>query len=122
MPTITTAEEALTLVNQLPPEEKARLISKLAEDLAQNVKQRQQLAAPTPTPSVRDILTQLGPNPTPDEIEVARQGLQAAIAADPTRPIGSLRGLWAHYNSSVSEEDIAEARREMWGEYVEGDR
>ncbi len=32
-------------------------------------------------------------------------------------PRHSLRGLWADLNFHVSEEDIAEARREMWGNF-----
>jgi len=32
-----------------------------------------------------------------------------------TRPRRSLRGLWADLNIHITEEDIAEARREMWG-------
>jgi hypothetical protein len=31
------------------------------------------------------------------------------------RPRQSVRGLWADLNVDVTEEDIAEARREMWG-------
>jgi hypothetical protein len=30
---------------------------------------------------------------------------------------GSLKGLWADLGTDVSSEDIAEARREMWGRY-----
>jgi hypothetical protein len=30
-------------------------------------------------------------------------------------PLHSLRGLWADLNIHITEEDIAEARREMWG-------
>ena len=30
-------------------------------------------------------------------------------------PRHSLRGLWADLNIQITEEDIAEARREMWG-------
>jgi hypothetical protein len=118
-------DEIIATAKQLSKPEKVRLINELVTDLADTANSSpaaSQLATPTPTPSVREILTQLGPNPTPDEVEAARQALQAAIAADPTRPVGSLYGIWAHYGVSVSEEDIAEARREMWGEYVEGDR
>jgi Protein of unknown function (DUF2281) len=31
------------------------------------------------------------------------------------KPRRSLRGLWADLNIHITEEDIAEARREMWG-------
>jgi hypothetical protein len=64
--------------------------------------------------TARDILSRLSPDPTEEEIEAARQAL---AALDPSRPVGSLCGIWAHYGISVSEEDIAEVRREMWGKY-----
>jgi hypothetical protein len=35
----------------------------------------------------------------------------------PKRPLRSLRGLWKDLNVNISEEDIAEARREMWGNF-----
>jgi hypothetical protein len=31
--------------------------------------------------------------------------------------VSSLRGLWAGLNNHITEEDIAEARREMWGNF-----
>ena len=35
----------------------------------------------------------------------------------PKGPRRSLRGLWADLNFHITEEDIAEARREMWGNF-----
>jgi hypothetical protein len=35
----------------------------------------------------------------------------------PKKPLKSLLGLWADLNFHVTEEDIAEARREMWGNF-----
>jgi hypothetical protein len=35
----------------------------------------------------------------------------------PKTPRRSLRGLWADLNIQITEEDIAEARREMWGNF-----
>jgi len=35
----------------------------------------------------------------------------------PKKPRRSLRGLWADLNVHITEEDIAEARREMWGNF-----
>ena len=32
-----------------------------------------------------------------------------------SKPLRNLRGLWAGRNPDITEEDIAEARREMWG-------
>ncbi|HTU32588.1 MAG TPA: DUF2281 domain-containing protein [Candidatus Acidoferrum sp.] len=36
---------------------------------------------------------------------------------DGKKPLRSLLGLWADLNFHVTEEDIAEARREMWGNF-----
>jgi hypothetical protein len=33
------------------------------------------------------------------------------------KPLRNLRGLWADLNIHITEEDIAEARREMWGNF-----
>jgi hypothetical protein len=33
----------------------------------------------------------------------------------PKKPRRSLLGLWADLNTHITEEDIAQARREMWG-------
>jgi len=33
------------------------------------------------------------------------------------KPLKSLLGLWADLNIHITEEDIAEARREMWGNF-----
>ena len=33
------------------------------------------------------------------------------------KPLRSLRGLWKDFNIDITEEDIAEARREMWGNF-----
>lgn len=33
------------------------------------------------------------------------------------KPLRSLRGLWKDLNIHITEEDIAEARREMWGNF-----
>lgn len=32
-------------------------------------------------------------------------------------PLRSLRGLWKDFNINITEEDISEARREMWGNF-----
>ena len=33
------------------------------------------------------------------------------------KPLRSLRGLWKNLNINITEDDIAEARREMWGNF-----
>jgi len=35
----------------------------------------------------------------------------------PKKPRRSLLGLWADLNTHITEEDIAQARREMWGNF-----
>ena len=35
----------------------------------------------------------------------------------PKKPLKSLRGLWADLGIHITEEDITEARREMWGNF-----
>ncbi len=37
--------------------------------------------------------------------------------SEPKTPRRSLLGLWADLNVHIKEEDIAEARREMWSEF-----
>ena len=37
------------------------------------------------------------------------------------RPFRSLHGLWAGMGMDITEEDIAEARREMWGNFPRED-
>jgi hypothetical protein len=70
METTPTLEEALALARQLSPEDKARLIERIA-------------------PELKRELTRHRPSPRK-----------------------SLRGLWQDVD--ITEEDIAEARREMW--------
>lgn len=43
--------------------------------------------------------------------------LQKSVAQPPRR---RLLGLFADLNVDITEEDIAEARREMWGNFVSG--
>ncbi|MBI1788234.1 MAG: DUF2281 domain-containing protein [Acidobacteria bacterium] len=43
------------------------------------------------------------------------------IKSRPVRPRKSLEGLWAGRAISISEEDIAEARREMFGNFPRRD-
>jgi hypothetical protein len=74
---VVTFEEALELVKQLSPVEKARLIRGLVADLERE--------------------------------------LQAVRPA----PRKSLRGLWRGLD--ITDEDIAEARREMWGNFPRED-
>jgi hypothetical protein len=52
--------------------------------------------------------------------ELAADLAQNSAAAPKAKQVGSLYGIAAGWGPSVTEEDIAEMRREAWGEYVEG--
>jgi hypothetical protein len=39
----------------------------------------------------------------------------------PKAPLRSVKGLWADLNIEITEEDIAQARKEMWGNFPEED-
>ena len=48
--------------------------------------------------------------------------LECETAQPPRNPLHNPEGLWANKGINISEEDIAEMRREAWGEYVTGGR
>ncbi|MDL1895689.1 hypothetical protein FBQ82_05410 [Anaerolineae bacterium CFX7] len=50
-------------------------------------------------------------------IEFIAPQIAQAIPAQPQKPLRSLYGLWRGF--SITEEDIAQARREMWGNFGE---
>ena len=77
METVVTLEEALDLVKQLSPVDKARLIERIVPDIER-------------------------------ELQSAR-----------TTPRKSLRGLWRGLD--ITEQEIAEARREMWSSFPRED-
>jgi len=39
----------------------------------------------------------------------------------PKRPLKSVKGLWANLDMDITEEEITEARKEMWGNFPRGD-
>jgi hypothetical protein len=45
------------------------------------------------------------------------ESLREEPAPSPEEPRPSLRGLWEGLDCNVTDEDIAEARREMWGNF-----
>jgi hypothetical protein len=71
---IKTMEEALAIVNQLPAKEKARLIGKLAEELADEKLPQQ------PGNPFRGILSRLGSAPSAEEIDEVRREMWAGFA------------------------------------------
>ena len=46
-----------------------------------------------------------------DFVEFLKQRSQSKV------PLKNFEGLWADYDFDISEEDLAEARREMWGNF-----
>ena len=54
----------------------------------------------------------------PEKQKVVLQFVQSLEPARGTKkPLRSLEGLWADLEIDITEEDIAEARREMWGNF-----
>lgn len=39
------------------------------------------------------------------------------VDGDGKKPLRSFEGIWADLNIQITDEDIAEARREMWGNF-----
>ena len=64
--------------------------------------------------SLVDKLRMLPPDKQQEALDFVEFLQQKAQARQPRR---SLEGLWADLGLDVTEEDIAEARREMWGNF-----
>lgn len=54
-------------------------------------------------------------------VERVMSTLEHELSERNTEPLPSLYGLWKDLNISVSEEDIDEARQEMWGNFPRED-
>ena len=54
-------------------------------------------------------------------VERVMATLEQQLTATQNQPLKSAYGLWADLNVNISEEDIAEARREMWGNFPRED-
>ena len=52
-------------------------------------------------------------------IEYVAPQIERGLETRPVKPVRSLRGLWKGLN--ITEQDIAEARREMWGNFPRSD-
>jgi hypothetical protein len=59
--------------------------------------------------------------PPEKQAEVLRIAQSLKQGAEPKRPRKSGRGLWENLGSSLSAEDIDEARKEMWGDFPHND-
>lgn len=63
------------------------------------------------------VLDKLRDLPLEKQKEVLEYVDSLATDASAAKPRRSLLGLWADLNVHITEEDIAEARREMWGNF-----
>jgi hypothetical protein len=68
--------------------------------------------------SVLEKLRTLPPEQQREVLDFAEFLHQKSIAKHPRR---SLKGLWADLGVQITEADIAEARREMWGNFPRED-
>ncbi len=67
------------------------------------------------------ILQQVGALPAEKQEEVLRFATSLVDAARPKAPLKDPEGMLAHLNFRITEEDIAEARREMWKNFPRED-
>lgn len=78
----------------------------------------------TKTLSVDEVLAWAAQLPVQERARLAER-IIASVVRDlgelPPTPRRSLRGILADFGPAPSDEDIAEARREMWGNIGEGD-
>ncbi|MEG4535184.1 DUF2281 domain-containing protein [Microcoleus sp. D2_18a_D3] len=68
--------------------------------------------------AVLDKLRELPPNQQQEVLDFAEFLHQKNILK---RPLKSVKGMWANLDMDITEEDIAEARKEMWGNFPRGD-
>ena len=69
----------------------------------------------------KSVLEKLLKLPLEKQKEVLDFVESLAKKAGPRRSRRSLKGLWADLGVNISAEDIAEARREMWGRFPRED-
>ena len=53
----------------------------------------------------------------PDKQQEVLEFVASLQANGGKKPLRSLRGLWKNFDIQVTDEDIADARREMWGRF-----
>ena len=66
--------------------------------------------------AVLERLKQLPPDKQLEVLDFA-EFLRQKNGHAPKQPLRSLEGIWADLNVKITEEDIAQARREMWGNF-----
>jgi len=59
-------------------------------------------------------LRKLSPEKQKEVLEFAES---LRVEGDGKKPLRSFEGIWADLNIQITQEDIAEARREMWGKF-----
>ena len=68
--------------------------------------------------AVLDKLRELPPNQQQEVLDFAEFLQQKNLLK---RPLKSVKGMWANLDMDITEEDIAQARKEMWGNFPRGD-
>jgi hypothetical protein len=68
--------------------------------------------------AVLDKLRELPPNQQQEVLDFAEFLHQKNILK---RPLKSVKGMWANLDMDITEEDIAQARKEMWGNFPRAD-
>lgn len=68
--------------------------------------------------TIEEIVVQKLRGLSPQKQKLVLEFVQSLREKDGSgKPLRSLRGLWAGVGIEITEEDIAEARREMWGKF-----
>ena len=65
----------------------------------------------------QELLEKLRALSSDKQQEVLKFVQSLSKSESPRKPLRSLEGLWADLNIQITGEDIAEARREMWGNF-----
>ncbi|MFS8119550.1 MAG: DUF2281 domain-containing protein, partial [Microcoleus sp.] len=68
--------------------------------------------------AVLDKLRELPPERQQEVLDFAEFLQQKSIVK---RPLKSVKGMWAHLDIDITEEDIAQARKEMWKNFPRED-
>ena len=68
--------------------------------------------------AVLDKLRELPPERQQEVLDFAEFLQQKSIVK---RPLKSVKGMWSHLDIDITEEDIAQARKEMWKDFPRED-
>lgn len=68
--------------------------------------------------AVLEKLRELPPNQQQEVLDFAEFLQQKNFIK---RPLKSVKGMWAHLDLDITEEDITQARKEMWGNFPRED-